>query len=174
MFPPLLTSRLPRHAWGHNLLILPRFSPYNNQISLFTREGRAGHSRGNRTLWLTRVPGSQLLHDVFRIARGLGENTNFSRLDDKAQAATQTCFAQRACGTTRSPWTFTITSFHAFLPLLVRYAISNSLSLLRFLDIIPPAPTRSPPAGARTSSPWRDTSRWPWRAQRGPAAAGRP
>src|SRR5262252_6044845 len=30
-----------------------------------------------------------------------------------------------------------------------------------------------PPAGARTSSPWRDTSRWPWTAQHGPAAAGR-
>src|SRR5712691_10512791 len=37
----------------------------------------------------------------------------------------------------------------------------------------PLVPAPPPPAGARTSSPWSDTSRWQWTAQRGPALAGR-
>src|SRR5215510_2075924 len=50
------------------------------------------------------------------------------------------------------------------------HSLSSGDIILAF--IAPPLASAPPrPAGARTSSPWRDTSRWLWTAQLGPAAA---
>src|SRR5215813_9158767 len=102
-------------------------------------------------------------------ARGEDE---FPGLDDKTQATTQTCFGQRRLRYNQISLNFHSHFLYAFLPLVVRHAIYNSLSLTDSLAIIPLAPALPPPAGARTSCPWHDTSRWQWTAQRGPAPPG--